>query len=64
MFLLLLMVTNLWIQNGEEEEDEEVSWDGRFIQANGRPAAFGPLLLLLLLFFFFFFFFFNYKITG
>ena len=52
MFLLLLMVTNLWIQNGEkedkeEEEDEEVGWDAGFIHA-------GPLLFFLFFFFFFF----------
>ena len=51
MFLLLLMVTNLWIQNGEEEdkEEEEVSWDAGFIQSNGRPAVFGPLLFFCFL---------------
>ena len=46
------MVTNLWIQNGEEEEDEEVGWDAGFTHANGGPVSFGPLLFFLFFFFF------------
>ena len=45
--------TNQWIQNGEEEDkEEEVGWNAGFIQANGRPTSFGPLLFILFYFIF------------
>jgi len=35
----------------KKEEDEEVGRDAGFIQANGRPASFGPLQLFFFIFF-------------